>query len=165
MTPSKHITCNVKHTTGIVLWRIMSTRCCKPFYLKWNSVLFEKDNYDYLQHFLKRILTAGKDSRESICIFYFQKLKKRKFLKTDLCSRKNILRVCSMLVKTNQLKAIETLILNVNIGGNIHAQFVGKNVESVFDSMGLSLLWVITWILLFSKRATIVEENISWCGK
>ena len=24
---------------------------------------------------------AGKDSRESICIFYFQKLKKRKFLK------------------------------------------------------------------------------------
>ena len=87
---------------------------------------------------------AGKDSRESICIFYFQKLKKRKFLKTDLCSRKNILRVCSMLVKTNQLKAIETLILNVNIGGNIHAQFVGKNVESVFDSMGLSLLWVIT---------------------
>lgn len=49
-----------------------------------------------------------------------------------------------MLVKTNQLKAIETLILNVNIGGNIHAQFVGKNVESVFDSMGISLLWVIT---------------------
>lgn len=46
--------------------------------------------------------------------------------------------------KTKQRKTVEILFLNVIIGGNIHTQVVAKNVGSTFDSMGLSLLSVIT---------------------
>ena len=41
--------------------------------------------------------------------------------------------------------------MNVNIRGNIHTKFVAKIVESVFNSTGLSLLLVSTWIHSFLR--------------
>ena len=43
------------------------------------------------------------------------------------------------LKKTKQLETNEILILNVNIGGNIHIQIVAKNMESTSGKIWLSL--------------------------
>ena len=125
----------------------------EPFFN--NGVLFEKFNSFLPAEFLKKKVT-GKLSKETTYIFYFKKLKRKKWIK----SKKNRLNYVS--VKTKAVTTIEIVILNVTIGGNIHTQIVAKNVENTFDSIGLSFRWMNTWIWLFSRWATILEGNISW---